>query len=273
MDDFLLRALLGGVGVAAVAGPLGAFVVWRRMAYFGDTLAHASLLGVAFGVLFDLDLNLAVAAVCIVLALVLTGLQRHAELATDTLLGILSHGALALGLVVLAFLEYQRVDLSGYLFGDILAIGPADLAWIYGGGALVAIVLMALWRPLLALTVHEDLARVEGVPVDTVRLIHMLLIAIVIAVAMKIVGIILITSLLIVPAAAARRLARSPEQMAALAALAGAAAVLIGLLGSLRWDLPSGPAIVVAAVALFALAMLAPDRLTATSNPHPGPRQ
>lgn len=262
MDDFLLRALIGGIGVAAMAGPLGAFVVWRRMAYFGDTMAHGALLGIAFGVLFDLDFNLAVTASCALIALALAGLQRRAALANDTLLGILSHGALALGLVALAFLEYRRVDLTGLLFGDILAIGTADLVWIYAGGALVAGALAALWRPLLSLTVHEDLARVEGVPVDAMRIAHMLLIAIVIAVAMKIVGVVLITALLIVPAAAARRLARSPEQMALFAALAGIIAVVIGLLASLRWDLPSGPSIVVAAVALFALAMMAPDRLT-----------
>jgi len=266
MDDFLIRALLGGIGVAVVAGPLGTFIVWRRMAYFGDTLAHSALLGVAFGVLADLDLNLAVAVVCITVALGLSVLQNRTSLATDTLLGILSHGALALGLVALVFLEFQRVDLGGYLFGDILAIDRRDLIWIYGGGALVAAAMLALWRPLLSITVHEDLARIEGVAVDRIRLIHMLLIAIVIAVAMKIVGIILITSLLIVPAATARRLARSPEQMALLAALAGVAAVLIGLGSSLRWDLPSGPAVVVAAVALFALGLLVPDRLAVTSK-------
>lgn len=262
MDDFLLRALLGGIGVAAMAGPLGAFVVWRRMAYFGDTMAHGALLGVALGVLFDMDFNLAVAATCVIIALALAGLQRRTALASDTLLGILSHGALALGLVALAFLEYRRVDLTGLLFGDILVIGKGDLVWIGAGGVLIAVALIALWRPLLSLTVHEDLARVEGVPVDTVRIAYMLLIAVVIAVAMKIVGIVLITSLLIVPAAAARRLSRSPEQMALLAALAGIAAVVLGLLASLRWDLPSGPSIVVAAVALFALAMMVPDRLT-----------
>jgi zinc transport system permease protein len=225
-------------------------------------MAHGALLGVAFGVLFDLDFNVAVAASCAVIALVLAGLQRRAALATDTLLGIMSHGTLALGLVALAFLEYRRIDLAGLLFGDILTIGTGDLIWIYAGGTLVAIVLALLWHPLLSLTVHEDLARVEGVPVNAIRIAHMLLIAIVIAVAMKIVGIVLITALLIIPAATARRLACSPEQMALFAALAGVIAVLAGLFASLRWDLPSGPSIVVAAVALFTLAMAAPDRLT-----------
>jgi zinc transport system permease protein len=260
VDDFVLRALVAGLGVAAVAGPLGSFVVWRRMAYFGDTLAHSALLGIALGVLLHVNLNLAVVGLCIVLALLLVALQRQRQLASDTLLGIMSHGALSLGLVVLSLIETVRVDLMTYLFGDILAVTAGDIAWIYGGGAVVLAALVVLWRPLLAMTVHEELARVEGVNVAATRAGFMLLVALTIAVAMKLVGILLITSLLILPAATARRFARSPEQMAALAAVAGGAAVALGLLASLRWDTPTGPSIVVAASALFALSALAPLR-------------
>lgn len=251
MDDFLLRALAGGVGVALVAGPLGAFVVWRRMSYFGDTLAHAALLGVALGFLVGIDANLGVILTCMLLAVVLVVLQQQQRLASDTLLGILSHATLSLGLVALSFMEGVRVDLLGYLFGDILAVTARDLYWIYGGGLVALAVLAAIWRPLLSLTVHEELARVEGVPVARVRLAYMLLIAVVIAVAMKVVGILLITSLLIIPAATARFLARTPEQMALLASLFGCVAVTVGLWGSLQWDLPAGPAVVVAAALLF----------------------
>jgi zinc transport system permease protein len=257
MDDFFIRALVGGVGVAIVAGPLGAFVVWRRMAYFGAAMAHSALLGVALGFLLTVDLNLAVIVVCIALALLLVALQRQRALATDTLLGILAHGALAVGLVVLAFVETLRVDLMSYLFGDVLAVTGHDLAWIYGGGAIVLIALAAIWRPLLAATVHEELAEVEGVRIGAVRLAFMLLLAVVIAVGLKVVGILLVTSLLIVPAAAARWLARTPEQMALWASAIGAVAVIAGLGGSLAWDTPAGASIVVAAVALFALVTLA----------------
>jgi len=260
MDDFLLRALLGGFGVALAAGPLGTFVVWRRMAYFGDALAHSGLLGVLLGAMLRVNPQLGVILTCLLVALQLTLLQRQRNLATDTLLGILAHTALSLGLVALAFLETVRVDLVGYLFGDILAITPVDLYWIWGGGLLALSVLAGLWRPLLALTVHEDLARVEGVAVFPIRLAFMLLIALVIAVAMKVVGILLITSLLIIPAAAARRFARSPEGMAALASLVGGAAVGLGLWASLRWDTPAGPSVVVAATALFALSLATPSR-------------
>ena len=257
MDDFFIRALVGGVGVALVAGPLGAFVVWRRMAYFGAAMAHSALLGVALGFLLAVDLNLAVIAVCIALALLLVALQRQQALATDTLLGILAHGALAVGLVVLAFVETLRVDLMSYLFGDVLAVTSHDLAWIYGGGAIVLIALAAIWRPLLAATVHEELAEVEGVRIGAVRLAFMLLLAVVIAVGLKVVGILLVTSLLIVPAAAARWLAKTPEQMALWASAIGAVAVIAGLGGSLAWDTPAGASIVVAAMALFALVTLA----------------
>lgn len=251
MDDFLLRALFAGLGVAIIAGPLGSFVVWRRMAYFGDTLAHAALLGVALGFLLEFNTTLSVIIVCLILALLLVALQQQRLLANDTLLGILSHSTLSLGLVVLAFMETLRLDLMSYLFGDILAVTPSDLYWIYGCAALALIVLIAIWRPLLAITVHEELARVEGVPVIWVKLALMLLIALVIAVAMKVVGILLITSLLIIPAAAARNIARSPEQMAIAAAIIGCIAVSAGLFGSMTWDLPAGPAIVLSAAFLF----------------------
>jgi zinc transport system permease protein len=260
MDDFLTRALLGGVGVALAAGPLGTFVVWRRMAYFGDTLAHSGLLGVMLGAMLRVDPQLGVVVTCLLVALALVLLQRQHGLAIDTLLGILAHATLSLGLVTLAFLETVRVDLVGYLFGDILAINTTDLYWIWGGGLLALGALAGLWRPLLAMTVHEELARVEGLAVFPVRLAFMLLIAIVIAVAMKVVGILLITSLLIIPAAAARRFARSPEGMALLASLFGCAAIGLGLWASLRWDTPAGPSVVVAATALFVLGFAAPGR-------------
>ncbi|MCG5511614.1 MULTISPECIES: zinc ABC transporter permease subunit ZnuB [Ectothiorhodospira] len=253
MDDFIVRALLGGMAVALVAGPLGSFVVWRRMAYFGDTLAHSALLGVALGFLIGLNVNLTVVILCVTLALVLMLLQRQRRLATDTLLGILAHSSLSLGLVAVAFLEGVRIDLMAYLFGDILAVSHEDLIWIFLGGVLALGMLAALWRPLLAITVHEDLARVEGVRVTLVSMGFMLLMALVIAVAMKVVGILLITSLMIIPAAAARRLSSTPERMALFAALIGCLAVAGGLWGSLTWDTPAGPSIVVAAALLFAV--------------------
>jgi zinc transport system permease protein len=255
-DDFFLRALLGGIGVALLAGPLGCFVVWRRMAYLGDSLAHGALLGVALGLALGIDLTLGIVAVCVALVAMLLLLQRQRRLAGDTLLVILAHGALSLGLVAVSFVHGARLDLMAYLFGDILAVNRIDLIWIYGGGLLILIVIAFLWRPLLAITVHEELARAEGARVTLVSIIFMLLIALSVALAMKIVGVLLIASLLVIPAAAARRLAQTPEQMAALASLAGCLAVVGGLFGSLEWDTPSGPSIVVAALVVFLLSLV-----------------
>ena len=260
MDDFLLRALLGGFGVALVAGPLGAFVVWRRMAYFGAAMAHAALLGVALGLLLEVDLTLAIIAVCVLLAVVVVGLEKQKALASDTLLGIMAHATLAFGLVAIAFQKSVRVDLLSYLFGDILAVSWTDLAWIFAGGGLVLAAVVAIWRPLLAATVHEELARVEGVAVARVRLVFMVLLAVAIAVGLKVVGLLLIAALLIIPAAAARRLAATPEQMALGAIAIGCLSVAGGLYGSLTWDAPAGPSIVVAATLLFAMTSLVRKR-------------
>lgn len=259
MDEFLLYALLAGAGLGLVVGPLGSFVVWRRMAYFGDTLAHSALLGVALGLLLKLNLDLSVLLLVMVLALVLLWLQKRWDLPLDALLGILAHGALALGLVAVSFVPGQRLDLMAYLFGDILAVDTQGLLLIWGGGLLVLAVLYRIWRPLLALTVHEELARVEGVAVERVKAVFVLLVAMVIAVAMKIVGILLITALMIIPAAAVRRISRSPGQMARRAALAAQVAVVLGLAASAWWDTPAGPSVVVAALGLFLFSRLLPD--------------
>jgi zinc transport system permease protein len=256
LDDFLWRAALGGVGVALAAGPLGCFVVWRRMAYFGASVAHTALLGVALGFLLSIDVTVGIALTCISFAIAIVLMQRNIKLASDTLLGILAHASLAIGIVVLASMKGIRIDLMGYLFGDILAVSGMDLLWIFGGGGLCIGILVGIWRPLLSITVHEELARAEGVPVLAIQLLFTLLLAVVIAVSMKIVGALLIISLLIIPAATARPFARSPEAMAILAGLIGMLSVAGGLFASFQWDTPSGPSIVVAAFLLFLASLL-----------------
>ena len=257
-DDFFTRALVAGVGLAAVAGPLGCFIVWRRMAYFGDTMAHSALLGVALAFLLNINLAAGVFLVAALVAVALVMLRRWNTLSTDALLGILSHSTLATGLVLVAFMAWVRFDLMGFLFGDILAVSALDIGLIYGGGAAVLIGLALIWRPLLAGTVNEELAAAEGLRPEATQLVFMLLLAVVIAIAMKLVGVLLITSLLIIPAATARRLSATPEQMAAIAAVIGALAVSGGLYFSLGYDTPSGPSIVVAALALFLVSLAVP---------------
>lgn len=256
MDDFMLRALAAGLGLSLISGPLGVFVVWQRMAYFGDTLAHSALLGIALGLLFEVNLQLSVLLLALFIAAALLMLQHRSHLASDTLLGILAHGSLAIGLVAISFRDDVRIDLLAYLFGDILAVGNADVLWIWGGGLLSLLIMASVWRRLLNLSVNAELAAVDGVQAAAIRFIFMLLVALVIAVAMKIVGVLLITALLIIPAASAQRFSTSPEQMALLATLIGSAAVVVGLLASLVLDTPAGPSIVTTATLLFLLSQL-----------------
>jgi zinc transport system permease protein len=255
LDDFFTRAILAGIGVALVAGPLGCFIVWRRLAYFGDTLSHAALLGVALAFLFEINITLAVFGVSACVSIALLLLQKQGTLSSDALLGLLAHSALALGLVALAFMTWIRMDLMGFLFGDILAVSKMDIAIIWLGGAVVLAILAFIWRPLFAATINRELAEAEGMNPERVNIIFMLLMAAVIAISMKIVGVLLITAMLIIPAATARRFSSGPEQMALLAAVIGSAAVVGGLFGSLEWDTPAGPSIVVAALLLFILSL------------------
>lgn len=251
MIEFLLPSILAGIGIAILAGPLGSFVVWRKMAYFGDTLAHASLMGLALGFLLDINLYLALLVCCLGLAIILVTMQKQQLVATDTLLGILAHSSLSVGLIAVSFLDNVRIDLMSYLFGDLLAVNTTDLIFIWSGVITVSILLFIFWRPLLSTTVNEELAFVEGINVDLMRLILMLLIGVVIALGMKFVGALIMTSLLIIPAASARRLSATPEQMAFIASIIGALAVLSGLALSWHFDTPAGPSVVISASCMF----------------------
>lgn len=266
LSDFFTRALIAGIGLAIIAGPMGCFIIWRRMAYFGDTMAHSALLGVALAILFDLNIMLAVFIVAVTIAVLLLLLQRKQTLSADSLLGILSHATLAIGLVLMAFMTWVRFDLLSLLFGDILAVSVTDIIMIYSCGAVILAILIFLWRPLLAATISEDIAQAENMQPELFQAVFMILLAALIAIAMKLVGILLITALLIVPAATARRLARSPEQMAVLAAILGAVAVISGLFGSLKYDTPSGPSIVVAAICLFAISLMSDPLINSVKN-------
>ena len=256
LDDFFIRAVVGGVGVALLAGPLGCFIVWRRLAYFGDTLSHSALLGVAMALLLDMNITLTVFIISVAVSLLLILLQRRASLSSDALLGLLAHATLAIGLVVLAFMTWVRVDLMGFLFGDILAITVRDIIIIWCGGLVVIALVSLIWKSLLASTVSYDIAVAEGLRPDLANFVFMVLMAGVIAISMKIVGVLLITALLIIPAATARRFSANPEVMAVMASVLGAGSVWLGLEGSLEWDTPAGPSIVVAALAFFIMSVL-----------------
>ena len=271
LDDFFIRAVVGGTGVALLAGPLGCFIVWRRLAYFGDTLSHSALLGVAMALLLNMNITLTVFVISVAVSMLLILLQRRASLSSDALLGLLAHATLAVGLVVLAFMTWVRVDLMGFLFGDILAITARDIAIIWGGGLVVLAFVSFIWKPLLASTVSYEIAVAEGLRPDLANFLFMVLMAGVIAISMKIVGVLLITALLIIPAATARRFSGNPEIMAVMASILGAASVWLGLEGSLKWDTPAGPSIVVAALAFFIISVLPLPKFKRQKNENHNP--
>lgn len=251
IDTFIINALIGGALVAAIAGPLGCFMVWRKMAYFGDTIAHSALMGVALGIAFDSENLIIMIATCSSVALMLLFLQRDKRFSSDTLLGILAHSSLSIGMIVISMMDHFRTDMMYYLVGDILAISTADIYTITVVVVLSAISLFFIWRPLLSLTVHEGLAQIEGVRVNLIKIVYMLLIASLVAVALKVIGVLLITALMIIPAAAARTVSNTPLQMIVFAAICGILSVVGGIFSSSQWDVPTGPAIVLSATVLF----------------------
>lgn len=262
--DFMLRALLAALMLSLLAGPLGCVVIWQRIVSFGDALSHTALLGAALGVVAGISLNFSVMFVCILMMILLLSLKfldrEIYRVSQNTLLAILGHTALALALILLAWREDVQFDLYAFLFGDILAVTREDLYWMLVVLIVAGSILMYVWRDLLLLTVHAELAQVEGVPVARIRLLFLFSIALFVAVAMKLVGVVLTVSVLIIPAATARRFARTPEGMALIASLLALLASCAGLCMSLQWNAPAGPAIVLAAALGFFVARWVPVR-------------
>ena len=244
-EPFLVRAIIAGLALAIVAAPLGCFVIWQRMAYFGETVAQASLIGVALSLAFRLDITLGVVVIAVLVAFLLLWFGRQQVVALDSILGLLHHAALATGVIAMSMLKGPPVDLLGFLFGDVFAVTTADIAWIAGGGAAVLAIVAWLWQPLLRLALHEDLAAAAGIDRRQVRAIFTILLAVTIAVAIKIVGVLLVMAFLVVPAVAARPLSGTPERMVLLTALVAAASVVAGLGLSATFDTPGGPSIVI----------------------------
>jgi zinc transport system permease protein len=252
LDDFVIRATLAGIAVALAAAPLGSFVVWRRMAFFGDATAHAAILGVALSLGFGISVFAGALGVALAMGLLVSALTGRG-VGMDSLLGVLSHAALAFGLVAVSFLHGVRIDLMAYLFGDILAVGKSDLVIVWSGALLVSGLMLWRWSALLTATLNEDLAYAAGLNPKREQLVLTLALAITVAVAIKLVGALLIAALLIIPASAARPLARTPESMALGAGLIGGGSAIGGVQMSLLFDTPTGPSIVCLAAVIFAL--------------------
>ena len=258
-DDFFVRALVAGIGVAIVTGPLGCFVIWRRLAYFGDTLSHSALLGVTLAFSFSINISLSVFFVSGIIALLLLSLQKRTKLPGDALLGLLAHSSIAVGLVLIGFLTFIRFDIMGLLFGDILSVTADDILIIWCGGSLILIILYFIWSSLFAATVNYDLAAAEGMNPDRSNVVFTLLLAGVIAISIKMIGVLLITGLLLIPPALARNLSNNPAQMVFLSIIGGVVSVVLGLFSSLEFNTASGPTIIVVALILFILSMLVPN--------------
>merc|ERR1711965_1191764 len=235
-DDFFIRALIAGIGIALVTGPIGCFIIWRRLSFFGDTLSHSALLGVTIGFFFELNIAFSVFLISSGIALILLKLQKTTKLPGDALLGLLAHSSLAVGLVVIGFLTFIRFDIMGLLFGDILAVTVDDLLIIWIGGPLILLILKIIWKPLFASTVNYELAEAEDLNPDRAKAIFTILIAGIIAISIKMVGLLLITGMLIIPAAMARNMSTSPQRMVIYSVIGGLLSVILGLFSSLEFN-------------------------------------
>ena len=251
-DDFFVRAMVAAVGVALAAAPLGCFVVWRRMAYFGDATAQAAVLGIALSLALSTPLFAGVLVACLIMTMAVSALSGRG-FTMDTLLGVMAHSSLAIGLVAVSFLSGIRIDLMSYLFGDILAVGKTDLIVIWGGALVVTALVVWRWSGLLLSTMNPDLALASGYKPKQEQLVLTLALAIVVAVAIKVVGVLLITAMLIIPAATARPFSRTPEVMAIVAAVLAVFSGVSGLQASYFFDTPTGPTIVCVSTLLFVL--------------------
>jgi zinc transport system permease protein len=254
-DPFILRGILAGIAVALISGLVGCFVVWRRMSYYGESIAHSSLLGVGFAIVMGVSINLGIVFTCLLFGILFLWLQHSKVLSSDTLLGVLAHLALALGIIVIS-LNKIKIDIHAFLFGDILTVSSSDLWGMYLGVLIAVFLICYNWSSLLLVTIDEDLAKAEGVNTLNINLLFTCILTIVVAISIQIIGLLLITAMLIIPAAASRRLANSPETMALVATLIGIVSVILGIMLSVEIDAPSGPSIVLVSTILFFLAPL-----------------
>ena len=205
---------------------------------------------------FEINIAFSVFLISAVLAIFLLQLQKKTNLPNDALLGLLAHSSLAIGLVIIGFLTTIRFDVMGLLFGDILAVDENDLLFIWVGGAFILLVLKLIWKPLFASTINYELAEAEGMKPDKYNAIFTILMAAIIAISIKIVGLLLITGMLIIPAALARNISNNPIQMVILSTVGGLLSILIGLFSSLEFNTASGPSIIAAALFLFLVSLI-----------------
>lgn len=266
-----MTPLIAPLVLAVIAGPVGCLIVWRRMAYFGDAIAHSALLGVAVGLFIGFAPNIGVALISAFFAVLLVYLQHRRKLSIDTLLGILAHGALALGLLLVFWSAVEtghgvhneaehKIDphqlLETYLLGSLENISMHQNITLIIGAIVIGIILKLIWEPLILMTLNMDLAKAEGVPTLRLQYIMMGIMTSLVVMGMQITGVLFITSLLIIPAAAARQISTTPEKMIIWAIIFAFSGVSIGYLASKLADLPPGPAIISTLTTIFIISLL-----------------
>jgi len=252
--EFMIRAFLSGLGVAILTGVLGCFVIWRRMVYFGDALSHAAILGVVGAIALNVSVYFGVIALALILSVLLFTLTSRIQ-GADVILGVFAQTGLALGLIG-ASIWGRGLSIEAILFGDILAVGWRDIIFIWMGVAIILGIVLWRWSNWITANLGDDLAASVGVNAKHESFYLAALLAIVVGLALKIVGALLITALLIIPAATARRFTTTPEMMAVLSVLIGSAASAIGLWAAYVFDWPAGPSMVATAAVFFGVSQL-----------------
>ncbi len=258
LDDFLIRSLLAGTLMVLVAAPMGCLMVWQRLAFLADTLGHASVLGIALALVMAVQPVFGVLLVIGVIMVILrlsTG-DRPVAL-SESMLAIVSHTGLAAGILLLGASGFGNISLEALMFGDLLATTKADLFFIAVTVVVLLLILWRHWHDFVAVSVSAEIAQAEGIAVKRVQLILYLMIALLIAVMMKIMGVLLIGAMLVIPVNAARKFSHSPEQMMWLSLLFGALSLYFGVFFSWQFDWQTGPAIVVVAASWLMLAIVA----------------
>jgi zinc transport system permease protein len=260
VEDFIIRGIVAAIGISIIAGSLGCFVIWKRMSYFSESISHSALLGVSLGIVSGIGIHFGLIIVGVMFASLIVILQQRKFLSNDAILGIFSHIALSLGIVVLSLVGDANTDYFGFLFGDILSITDSDVLWVYSVVVVVGSLLIYFWQRLLLLTLNEELAVAEGLNETLYKLLFMLMIALTVSVSVQIVGVLLITSLLIIPPAIARVFSATPLQMVFGAIVVSIVSVFAGLGVSMNYDLAAGPSIVIALGVIFTASQLLPIR-------------
>ncbi|KDB19613.1 metal ABC transporter permease [Wolbachia endosymbiont of Glossina morsitans morsitans] len=252
-QDFFINSLVAVVVISLVTGALGSFMIWQRLSYLGDSLSHSSLLGVALALIFEISPSLSIMLIAITFAILLS-LNFNRLYSADTILNIVTNVVLSSSLILMSFLPSGNNSIISSLFGDILTLDQSDIVLIFLTSAVVTLILIFRWRYWLMISINQDLAVVEKINVNFVRLEFLITLAIFIAIAAKLIGILLVAAFLLIPAASARLISKTPMEMIIVATVFSVISGISGLMLSASFDLLTGPAIILVAAVYLIIA-------------------